>query len=99
MAADVMLLTLTDPKGRTVVLRGREWDLVCRRHPELTGHERAVGAAVTDPELHVDDPAPGHERFHRRGCGPAEWLRVSVIEDERCARVTTAFGHRFAPHR
>ena len=94
-----MRLTLSDPKGRTVLLRDREWELVCRRHPEMAGHDDAVGATVSDPELHVEDPAPGHERFHRQGCGPEEWLRVSVIEDARCARVTTAFGHRFAPRR
>ena len=94
-----MLLTLTDPTGRTVLLREREWDLVCRRHPEMAGHDAAVGATVTCPEVHADDAAPGHERFHRPGCGPAQWLRVSVVEDARSARVATVFGHRFTPRR
>ena len=94
-----MLLTLTDPTGRTVVLREREWELVCRRHPEMTGHDGAVGATITEPELHADCPAPGHERFHRAGCGPSDWLRVSVLDDGSAAHVTTAFGHRFPPHR
>lgn len=94
-----MVATLTDPSGRTVHLREREWDLVCHRHPEMAGHDAAVGATVTCPEVVVDDPAPGHERFHRRGCGPEVWLRVNILADGHAARVTTVFGHRFGPRR
>jgi hypothetical protein len=57
----------------------------------MLGHEQAMLDAVSRPDVHECDPAPGRERFYRRDLDPRRWLRVVVDFTESPAFVVTAF--------
>lgn len=63
----------------------------------MVGNAAAVLDAVSRPDLHEDDPAPGRERFYRQDLDPQRWLRVVVDFNESSAFVVTAFVQDNAP--
>ncbi len=90
--------TVTDTKGREVVLLGRIWEnKITRGHPELVGHVDAVVDAVAKPDHVVPDALPDRTRFYRRDVGPSRWLMAVVSYEQEPARIITTLANRKDP--
>src|SRR5262245_60534076 len=87
----------TDPDGRLVVFDARIENHLARRRSQMLKHVEAILGAVNRPDVREDDPAPGRERFYRRGLDPLRWLRVVVDFNESPAFVVTAFVQDHEP--
>lgn len=93
----MVLASVSDPDGRTVILDAEGWQHVLHNHPEMVRHQNAILATVSQPDYRRRDPRPGRERYYRRGVGPSRWYFVVVDFNHDPARVVTAFGTRRDP--
>ncbi|HEY8640751.1 MAG TPA: hypothetical protein VIL53_09630 [Solirubrobacterales bacterium] len=80
----------TDPDGRLVVLDARARTHLARQRPQMLQHVEAILGTVHRPDVHMDDPRSGRERFYRRDLDPGRWLRVIVDFNQTPAFVVTA---------
>jgi hypothetical protein len=87
----------TDPNGRRVTLDARTERHLATRRPQMLGYRQSILDAVSRPDVHEDDPAPGRERFYRRDLDPGRWLRVVVDFSGSPAFVVTAFVQNHEP--
>jgi hypothetical protein len=90
--------TVTDTKGRKVVLLVRIWEnKITRDHPELVSHLDAVVDAVAKPDHVEPDALPDRTRCYRRDVGPSRWLMAVVSYEQEPARIITALANRKDP--
>ena len=69
----------TDRSGRQVVLNADGWRHILDRHPEFTGRENELRAAVERPDRVTRDAFIAvRECLYRRTTGPRPWLKVVV---------------------
>ena len=65
-----VLAAVEDPDGRRVELTAERWKAhVLVEHPEMAPYSGVVMAAIAQPDDREYDPAPGRERYWRRGIG------------------------------
>jgi hypothetical protein len=89
-----------DPDGRSVFLSASRWEHIVDRgsgHPEMTGLETEILAAVRAPDRRRPGHEPNERWFYRAGVGPSQWIKVVVIYEEECGSIVTAFPRRSYP--
>lgn len=92
-----LLLSVREPRGRTVRLTTERWSHVLDGHPELEPFLDEVRRAVESPEVVREGRQPGEEWFLLGGAGPSRWLQVVVAFGEMDGHIVTAFGRRRVP--
>jgi hypothetical protein len=92
-----ILVTLTDPSGRRVVLDERGWRHITLDHPELRVHQMTIRQAVEEPAFRHRGRRPNEEWFYLEGVGPSKFLKVVVRYSAGGGRIVTAFPRRSVP--
>jgi hypothetical protein len=92
-----ILVTLTDPSGRRVVLDERGWKHITEEHPELSAHQAAIGRAVEESTFRHPGRRRNEEWFYFEGGGPSQFLKVVVRYSAGQGRIVTAFPRRAVP--
>ncbi len=87
--------TITDRKGRTVLLTEERAAHVAEGHPEV--RPRDLIHAVEQAEIRTAGRGAGTEKLWARSIGPAKWLVVLVAYSGRVGRVRTAYGSTKGP--
>jgi hypothetical protein len=92
-----ILVTLTDPSGRTVVLDERGWEHISGDHPERRVQQAAIVRAVERPTFRLRGRRQGEEWFYLEGIGPSRFMKVVVRYRGNRGRVATAIPRRSIP--
>jgi hypothetical protein len=92
-----ILLTLTDPSGRLVVLDDRGWRHIAGDHPERDVQQTAIVRAVEQPTFRLHGRRQGEEWFYLEGTGPSRFMKVVVRYRGNRGRVATAILRRSIP--
>jgi hypothetical protein len=90
--------SITDPRGREVLLTAERWRHIVAAHPELAPYEETILRAVAAPTEALPGREPDEEWFYLGDAGPSRWLKVVVLFDSQSrGRIITAFPRRRKP--
>src|ERR1700736_332082 len=78
-----ILLTLTDPSGRRVVLDDRGWRHGADDHPERGVQQTAIVRAVEQPTFRLHGRRQGEEWFYLEGTGPSLYAIGGIGAESR----------------
>jgi hypothetical protein len=89
---DDLIATMTDPKGRTVLLTQERWEHILEGHPELARHLGTLKKCVELAESRTRGNFPDVEKLWARNIGPAKWFTVVVRYEGRIGTIRTAIA-------
>jgi hypothetical protein len=87
----------TDPEGRRVLLRIRDWLHIADTHAELAVAPEVILGIVRNPDRRAPGPKAGEMWFYGAGAGPSRWVKVVVHYEHGRGRIATAFPRRTFP--
>lgn len=93
----VVIATVVDAQGRSVVLTDERWRHIVGGHPDLAPHQGSVLDAVRSPTRRIPGRWPDEEWCYLRDAGPSRWLKVVVAYGGATGRIITAFARRSMP--
>jgi hypothetical protein len=87
----LIIASITDRIGGTIVLEHERWEHICKRHRQLDGYEIAVMTAIENADKTKMGNTPNSRVIYAEGIGPARWLAVVVEYDGLNGHVVTAY--------
>ena len=87
----IVIASVRDSIGRTVVLEKERWEHILEGHSELDGLELTLMRTVENADKRGTGNFPGATVLYKENVGPAKWLAVVVEYDGLQGRVVTAY--------
>jgi hypothetical protein len=87
----------SDPHGRRVALRVRDWLHIVETHAELDVEPEVILEIVRDPDHRTPGRTEDEVWFYGAGAGPSRWIKVVVHYEHGRGQIATAFPRRTFP--